>query len=152
MLSLANFCCHQPETMRTTFILEEEGFSCLKIDFVFFLNSFFEDCWLLIFTPLQIAEWYRNSSSCTLCFNLNQLQVLKAISWTNAHIHHQNIVFLTIYLNFTKWGTKYFMSKSLIWSQLKEILLIIDLAIILPWVYKTQLYLKLLKSYYCFSF
>ena len=58
-----------------------EGFFHWKIDFLFCLNSFVQDCRLLIFLkkPFQIAQWYCNACWCNVCFKFNQFQVIKVI-------------------------------------------------------------------------
>ena len=49
MLNLVKFCCQKPKTLQTTLIWGEGGFFRWKINFLFCLNSFVQDCRLLIF-------------------------------------------------------------------------------------------------------
>ena len=44
MLNLAKFCCQKPTTLPTTLLCGGEGFFHRKIDFLFCLNSFVQDC------------------------------------------------------------------------------------------------------------
>ena len=50
MLNLAEFCCQKPKNLPTTLIWGD-GFFHWKIDFLFCLNSFVQDC--RIYTNLQ---------------------------------------------------------------------------------------------------
>ena len=44
MLNLVKFCCQKPKTLQTTLIWGKRGFFRSKINFLFCLNSFVQDC------------------------------------------------------------------------------------------------------------
>ena len=56
MLNLAEFCCQKPKTLPTTLIWGERGFFHWKIDFLFCLNSFAQDCSYRTFISHNMAN------------------------------------------------------------------------------------------------
>ena len=56
MFSLVKFCCQTPRTLPATFIWGERSFFHWKIDFLFCLNSFVQDCRLWIFSEKTVPN------------------------------------------------------------------------------------------------
>ena len=78
MLNQAQFCCQKPKTMWTTLIWGEMGFS-LKIDFLFCLNSFVQDCSMIGFST-TICPNYLHGTYIYLWKTVNKT-VYQKVSW-----------------------------------------------------------------------
>ena len=48
MLNLTKFCCQKPKNLANNIDLGREGFFCRKVDLLFYLNSFVQNCMLFL--------------------------------------------------------------------------------------------------------